>query len=295
MRMIRFFSAVLALVVLTGCAAVPYPYGQDIEGPQYLQLRDNETQIERGRPNAFVDGLGHYLFSLPTKLILWNWRVENHDITPETEQALRDYLAANGLQNVKVRLNEYAPGGEWSRLVRNREIGGGWRYTLGALSTVFYTIFPGRVFGGDHYNPYTNTISIYSDHPSIALHEGAHAKDFAQRELKGLYAAARMLPLLPLYHEALATGDTIGFHRDQGKAEAEKNDYRVLYPAYGTYIAGESLGIASWFGPITYPIELAVQAGVAIPGHIVGRVKASKVKEAPDPTESAVAALSGGR
>ncbi|WP_432820982.1 hypothetical protein [Trichloromonas sp.] len=285
--MIRLFWVVLAFAVTTGCAAVPYQYGQDIEGPKTLQLREGESQIERGRPNAFVDGLGHYLFSLPSKLILWSWRVENHDITPETELALRDYLAANGLQNVKVRLNEYAPGGEWSRLVRNREIGGGWRYTLGALSTVFYTIFPGRVFGGDHYNPFTNTISIYSDHSSIALHEGAHAKDFAQRELKGLYAASRLIPLFPLYQEGLATGDTVGFHRKQGASEAEKDDYRVLYPAYGTYIAGEGLGIASWFGPISYPVELAVQAAVAIPGHIIGRVKASQVEEAPEAMESA--------
>ncbi|OHB28587.1 MAG: hypothetical protein A2X84_03635 [Desulfuromonadaceae bacterium GWC2_58_13] len=286
----RIFCALWVFVVLAGCAAVPYPYGRDIEGPKALALRDRESQIERGRPIAFVDGLGHYFFSLPTKLILWNWSVENHRITPETEQALCDYLAANDLRQVKVRLNEYAPGGEWSRLVRNREIGGGWRYTLGVLSTVFYTIFPGRVFGGDHYNPYTNTISIYSDHPSIALHEGAHAKDFAQRELKGLYAASRMIPLFPLYQEAWATGDAIGFHRDQQAAEAEKNDYRVLYPAYGTYIAGESLGIASWFGPISYPVELAVQAAVAIPGHVVGRIKASQVDEAPEPTDSAVVA-----
>jgi hypothetical protein len=286
----RILPIVLILVLLAGCAVVPYQYGQGIEGPKTMALRDGEAQLVRGRPNALVDGLGHYLFSLPTKLILWNWSVENHDITPATEQALVDYLAANDLRQVKVRLNQYAPGGEWSRLVRNREMGGGWRYTLGVLSTVFYTIFPGRVFGGDHYNPYTNTISLYSDHPSIALHEGAHAKDFAQREYKGLYAASRIIPLFPLYQEALATGDTIGLHREQRQTAAEKADYRILYPAYGTYIAGESLGIASWFGPISYPVELAVQAAVAIPGHIVGRVKAAQVDENPGPVPSTAAA-----
>lgn len=286
----RILPIVLILVLLAGCAVVPYQYGQGIEGPKTMALRDGEAQLVRGRPNALVDGLGHYLFSLPTKLILWNWSVENHDITPATEQALVDYLAANDLRQVKVRLNQYAPGGEWSRLVRNREMGGGWRYTLGVLSTVFYTIFPGRVFGGDHYNPYTNTISLYSDHPSIALHEGAHAKDFAQREYKGLYAASRIIPLFPLYQEALATGDTIGLHREQRQTAAEKADYRILYPAYGTYIAGESLGIASWFGPISYPVELAVQAAVAIPGHIVGRVKAAQVDENSGPVPSTATA-----
>ena len=79
-----------------------------------------------------------------------------------TEASILEYLDANGLCNVKVRLNQYAPGGEWSRLVRNGEMPMAWRWTLGMLSVVFYTIIPERVFaglqGGDHYNPYTNTI-----------------------------------------------------------------------------------------------------------------------------------------
>jgi len=277
--MMRKLWMVLALALLSGCATVPYQYGKDIEGAEVLPLRGNEQQIERGRPIPLVDGLGHYLFSLPNKLILWNWRIENHAISPVTEEALRAYLDANGLHNVKVRLNEYAPGGEWSRLVRNREIGVFWRYTFGALSTVFYTILPGRVFGGDSYNPFTNTINLYSDHISVALHEGGHAKDFAQTHYKGAYAAARLIPLFPLVQEALATGETVGYHREEQAAEAEKDDYRVLYPAYGTYIAGEGLGIASWFGPVSYPTVLAIQAGVAIPGHIIGRIKASQVDD----------------
>lgn len=278
----RIICLVLTFAILTGCAATPYQFGKDIEGDEALQLRRSEPQIERGRPIAWVDGLGHYLFSLPSKLILWNWRIENHDISPATEQALRDYLAANDLQNVKVRLNEYAPGGEWSRLVRNHEIGGFWRYTFGALTTIFYTILPGRVFGGDSYNPYTNTINLYSDHISVVLHEAGHAKDYAQSQYKGVYAASRMIPLVPLYQEALATGETVGYHREEQAPEQEKDDYRVLYPAYGTYIAGEGLSIASWFGPVSYPVILAVQAGVAIPGHIVGRIKAAQVEEGPD-------------
>lgn len=281
--MIRLVMLLLALTLFSGCMAVPYTYTQEVEGGDVLALRTGEEQVHRGRPNAFVDGLGHYLFSLPSKLILWNWNIENHDISPETEAHLRDYLAANDLANVKVRINEYAPGGEWSRLVRNREVGGFWRYTLGVLTTVSYTIFPGRVFGGDHYNPFTNTINLYSDHASIALHEGAHAKDFAQREYKGWYAFLRMLPLVPLHQEGLATGDTLGFHYDRDEREERKDDYRVLYPAYGTYIAGEGLSAASWFGPVAYPVQLGVMAAVAIPGHIVGRIKAAGVDDEPPP------------
>ena len=71
--MIRLVMLLLALTLFSGCMAVPYTYTQEVEGGDVLALRTGEEQVHRGRPNAFVDGLGHYLFSLPSKLILWNW------------------------------------------------------------------------------------------------------------------------------------------------------------------------------------------------------------------------------
>jgi len=278
MTLKKFSLLIILLVSLSACTAVPYQYVNNIEDQYTLKLREGEAQIERGRPNVFVDGLGHYLFSLPSKLILWDWRVDNHDISPEIEAQLATYLELNNLDNVKVRLNQYAPGGEWSRLVRNREVNGFWRYTLGVLGTTFYTILPGRVFGGDHYNPYTNTINLYSGHASIALHEGAHAKDTATRRHPGLYSASRILPLVPLYQEGVATGDAVGYHRDRCEPQGEKADYKILYPAYGTYVAGEAL---NWMAT-SYPIKLAIQAGAAIPGHVVGRVRSALVDEEPE-------------
>ena len=281
----------LALLLCSGCATVPYHYSHNIEGPDTLDLRPGEPQFERGRPVAVVDGLGHYLFSLPSKLILWNWSVDNHDISPQTEQAISAYLAANDLPNVKVRVNEYAPGGEWRRLVKNHAINGFWRYTVGAITTTFYTILPGRLFGGDNYNPFTNTINLYSDNPGIAVHEAGHAKDFAGRDFKGLYATARLLPLFPLYQEAVATGDAIGYDKAEERPEKEKDAYKILYPAYGTYVVGEGLNIASWFTPISYPVQLAIQLAASIPGHIAGRIKAAQVEE-PSPAAAAAASVS---
>ncbi len=136
------------------CASTPYPYGRDLESDLTLKLRPGEEQIERGRPHKLIDGVGHYFFSLPAKLLLLDWRVDNHDISEETEASLLEYLDANGLCNVKVRLNQYAPGREWSRLVRNGEMPMAWRWTLGMLSVTIYSIIPERVFaglvGGDH-------------------------------------------------------------------------------------------------------------------------------------------------
>lgn len=266
-------AAVLSLLLVAfagGCATVPYRRGHNIESKNILELRPDEPQFERGRPNALIDGIG-WVFGLPSKIILLDSRMDNHVISPEVEQAVAEYLVTNGLRNVKVRVNEYAPGGEWSRLFRNKSVGWGWRYTIGVIANLFYTILPGRIFGGDNYNPYTNTINLYSNHRAVAIHEGGHAKDFAPRNWKGTYAFLYILPFVALYPEAKATGDAIGYMRVDRTAEEEKQAYRVLYPAYCTYVGG---GIGQ-FTPVPYVVYFAA----VIPGHIAGRVKASHVDE----------------
>lgn len=259
----------------SGCATQPYRYHLQAETDQAMIFEPGEPQIERGRPNRFLDGLGHYVVSVPSKLLLWSTRVENHNISERTENLLRDYLEKNSLKSVKVRLNQYSPGAEWRRLHRNRSVSLGWRATLGVLSVINYTIFPGRVFGGDSYNPYTNTINLYSDHEAIALHEGGHAKDLARRTHKGPYAAFYNVPGIPLYMEGVATGDVIGYLRAENLVDEEKDAYKILYPAYSTYITGEGLrwvDLPDW-------AEYLVAFGVAIPAHIFGRIKAATVDD----------------
>jgi len=260
-----------------GCATLPYQYGVARETAELPEVGTVGPQIDRGRPLPFLDGVGNYVVSLPSKLILLNWAVDSHRISPETEAVLRDYLAANHLSEVKVRLNQYAPGGEWRRLVANPEMPGFFKYTMGAVSTSLYTIMPGRFFGGDNYNPYTNTLSIYSDLPAVVLHEGAHAKDFAARSrgFRGWYAFMRILPLVPLWQEAEATGDAVGYTIEEKLTEERKDSYKILYPAYATYIAGEGLRWVALEPWVSYAIELAV----AVPGHITGRIKAAMVED----------------
>ncbi len=264
----------------TGCATEPYEFRRPYEEPGTLLLAADEPQVERGRRHRFLDGLGHYLLSLPSKILLIDWRVDNHDVSPETEAALLRYLHANGLHDVKVRINQYAPGPEWRRLFRNRAVAPFWRYTVGILSVAGYTAFPGRAFGGDSYNPYTNTISLYSDVRAVALHEGGHAKDFADTETKGFYGALRLLPLVALWQEAVATSDALGYERAQGTGDDERGALHTLYPAYGTYVGGEA---AQWVGGGS--LYYIVQYGAVVVGHIVGRTRGAFVddREAPPP------------
>ncbi|MDP1563217.1 MAG: hypothetical protein Q8M16_17695 [Pirellulaceae bacterium] len=230
---------------------------------------DDAPQIQRGQPRPIIDGIG-WVVGIPSKLILWDRRVDNHRIGLDTEQALAEYIAENQLDGVRVRLNQYRPGEDWVRLVRNKSVGPGWRYTLGTLSVLGETVFPGRVFGGDHYNPFTNTVHVYSDIPAVALHEGAHAKDFARREWKGTYGALYLLPIVPLYHESVATGDVFAYLEEHSDSTERAEAAKILYPAYGTY-AGSAAGslVSSYSNPL-YWVGLGG-------GHVAGRIEADRI------------------
>lgn len=198
-------------------------------------LAETEPMIERGKPRPIIDSIG-WLFGVPGRLLLWDPRIDNHHISRHTEAVVAGYLHDNDLHHVKVRLNQYAPLEDWHRLRNNRTVGWGYRYTLGTLSLLGEAIFAGRIFGGDHYNPFTATVHLYSDVPSIGLHEAAHAKDFARRRYPGTYALAYLIPVVPLWHERVATSDSIAYAEATGNQELLRESYRILYPAYGTYV-----------------------------------------------------------
>lgn len=259
------------LSAAVGCATAPYRYGTVREDARPVGLRSQSgPQIVRGKPHAVLDGVG-WVFGIPSKITMWNSRMENHRISSSTENAVSEYLASNDLDHVKVRLNQYDPCDDWRRLVDNKSVGWGWKYSLGTLSWLGETILPGRVFGGDHYNPFTETIHLYSDIPAVAVHEGGHAKDFATRYYKGTYAAGYLLPIAPLYYEALATNDAVSYFRAEGRREDELEAYRVLYPAYGTYVGNAAGYLVAGGG---FPIYVAGVIG----GHITGRMQAHQVE-----------------
>lgn len=265
---------IIGTCISLGCSRFQSPlHPQSITAMKVYEsaeLRENEPQIQRGERRKVVDAVG-WVVGIPSKILLWNRRVENHNVGPETEAAIAEYLQVNNLDTVRVRLNQYRPGEDWRRLVRNKSVGAGWRYTFGAVSVLGETVIPGRIFGGDHFNPFTNTIHIYSDVPVIAMHEGGHAKDFARRKWKGTYAAIYTLPIVPLYHESIASRDVVAYLAAIGTTEQQASASRILYPAYGTYL-GSAVGtfIPSYASPVYY-------VGV-IGGHIAGRVDARQIE-----------------
>lgn len=273
----RDFRTCFLLFVLTacsfGCASSGYRYGSASHYYTSQELANiTGQQIERGQPRRFVDGFG-WIWGIPSKIILWDRRMENHDIDTQTEAELAAYLQENELSSVKVRLNQYNPRDDWRRLVANKAVGPGWRYTLGTLLVAGETIFPGRLFGGDHYNPFTNTVHLYSNSPAIAWHEAGHAKDFARRKWKGTYAAAYLIPGVPLYHEAQATNDALSYVMATRDPATQREAYNLLYPAYATYI-GSALNDPTGI----------VYVGAVLAGHAAGRWKSRQIPDLPPET-----------
>ncbi|MFL0810837.1 MAG: hypothetical protein K6L76_10515 [Agarilytica sp.] len=267
--MLKLLFACATIALFSGCASNTYQYGTGKHGSTNKAPVIHQ-QVYQGAPSPILDASDWYWPpSLIAKLFLWNKNIDSHEVSQETIDELLLYLDKNDLDDVQVLVNTYKPGLQFSRLFKNREVGAGWRYTLGLLSTSLYAVLPGRFFGGDHYNPYTNTISIYSDDPAIAIHEGGHAKDFNSRRWKGLNAALYMLPGAALYYEAVATSDALSYLQWECRYNEEKDAYKTLHPAYGTYIGG-----------LAHTVTGGVLIG-AIPGHITGAIGAANVEENP--------------
>lgn len=266
------------LLSMAGCVTAPYRYCGDLRTEQDACLQPGEPQVERGRRAPVLDTVG-WVVGVPAKIIMLDHRVANHNVSAEVETTLQQYLTSNGLDRVKVRVNQYDPAGEWKRLTQNKSVAWPVRYTAGTFTVVGYTLLPGRVFGGDGYNPFTNTVNLYSDVPMLALYEGGRAKDYAQREYKGLYALAYAVPGVGLvWHDARASSDAISYLEQNGTPEQVKEGFRTVCPAYAidaSHPLGSIVGV-----PLVLPAAAA--------GHVVAQVKASAIAEArPQPAMAA--------
>lgn len=261
---VSLFVSALSL----GCAAGRVPRFDQSNGNASAVSLNGEPQIEHGRPHRFIDGVG-WVFGIPEKIALWDRRASNHDVSPETEQKLSEYMAANGMESTKVRINQYDPGGEWRRLVDNKSVGAGWRYTVGALRTLGYTILPGRVFsgfvGGDSYNPYTDSIYVYSDIPAVAVEQGAQAKNVRWREHPGTYASIYSLPVLTLFPGKAAKSEVYEHVALNGTYDEQVATRDALYPKYGMEIGGQT----AYLVPGSSIVFSLAGAGV---GHVVDAV-----------------------
>ncbi len=240
MRFIKINIICVYAIIVLGCASAKTASNPD----QNLSTTNwqHESQIEVGMPNIVVDGLGN-IISIPKKIILLDTRIDNHSISPKTQEALKHYIQDHPkfMQDTKVRINQFAPVGEFKRLIKNKKVRWWWRIFPG-IPVTFFSL-GGRLFGGDHYNPFTDTIHLYSDITPVALHEAGHAADTAEKVEEGwadYYILGRVLPVVALHQELVASEKAVHHLEEKNDKKEEKNAYRILVPAYGTYVGGSS-------------------------------------------------------
>lgn len=255
--------------------SLPVPAGSTAPTPV------GRSVISRGRRLPFLDALGRVL-SAPNKLIFLNPRFESHDLDPQVERAMAAFISEHGLEGLRVRINEYAPLEDLGRLFTSGRTNILLRLLFGLPTWLATTLSCGRLFGGDHYNPWTDTVNLFSSHTGIALHELGHVLDFRRRTFPGLYALTRYIPGVALYQEYLASKYAIDFMRARGMHEEELRALRILYPAYSTYVFGAlvelfpSAGIRSLLFPVIaighlLGISHAMKREVALEREVVGQ------------------------
>lgn len=246
----------------TGCATTPYQYGRflaDTDEPPA------EVVFEYGRPHKTLDNIA-WATGIWSRVLFMNCGMNKHELSEKTRDKLVSYLEENELNDVLVRVNQYDPKGEWHRLRENEFVSPGWRYSFGTLSLVQYTLIPGRILGGDHYNPFTNTLYINSDVPAVVLHEAAYAKDVHGRPMPGTYAVLNEIPVVSLWRRTWCVNDVLGYARANNDWLMEDETYRVVYPQMGA----QSTGLASTFVPFWDSMILHVAGAAA--GHATGRM-----------------------
>ena len=232
----------IAVFYLALLAFVPTCVGE--EPAWYYAAPDVNLDVEYGSRRPVLDVAG-WVVGIPRKLLMLDSRVDNHRVSGETVDKVTDYMARKDLESVKLRVNQWDPIGEWQRLVSNDRVAPGWKYTFGTLHHLRYTFMPGRLFGRDEYNPFTNTVSIYSDVPTLGMVESAYAHDVRQRNNRGAYASLQSLPLVAMWHETLATDDVLRYTALYGTPEEIAKARRILYSRYGSELGGEIGGVVS--------------------------------------------------
>ena len=233
---IGFLSCFLLLTSL-GCSTFNALEKRSfVNDQQSGQLSGQQVQIQRGRPRPILDAAGRFL-GFPNRIAIGVNEVDNHAISQATEMEIVNYLEQNGLESVLVRSNQYAPLGELKRMVANDQIRPIWKSTFGTYNLLKYTLLPGRLLGGDWYNPYSNSLHVYSDVPTLAIGRAAYAQDVQTRVNPGAYAAIKDVPFAGLSHETTATQLALQYYEDKPDEIAAARE--VLLPSYGASVGGQ--------------------------------------------------------
>ena len=225
------------LFALAGCQTV---CKQSTPCDACYQSSFHHPQISRGESNPLIDTLGAVV-GIPEQIFLMDSRANNHQVSRKTETTVLRYLENNQLNSVLVRVNQYDPVGEWQRLMTNDRISPFTRFSVGTYDWLKYTLVPGRILGGDNYSPYTDSLHLYSDLPSLALTKAAYAKDVHTRDAPSVYSFVQSAPIVGLWSDGKAYAEAINHISRYGSEQDLSEAQRILLPDMVGTFSGEAL------------------------------------------------------
>lgn len=174
--------------------------------------------------------------------------------TKELEKHLSDLKGVKELSNTLVRTQGSRPIKDLQRVWQNHRTGD-FSKVLGTLATPIIDL-QANLSRSNHYNPFSDTASIYSDIPEITRHEVGHAETFNRTGIPGGYAMLRAYDptnqlmggsgVMSQIQESTANNSALG-HLD--KAQDRREYRRRTYPGRGTYAAAGALGLGMTFSP----------------------------------------------
>lgn len=121
-------------------------------------------------PTALLAGTaGNLLSSLPLGALLQEHYAKSF-FPPDRQQlleAIKPFEHA-GVDGVKIRVGASDPIGGALRILEERK-------NFSEAAAVFLSLLTKDLTKSDHYNPFTKTVTLYSNHPQILQHELGHA------------------------------------------------------------------------------------------------------------------------
>lgn len=267
----------IAIVILTsGCIQKTYRYG--IANQELLAtLPQTPNLIAVGGNHPRIDSIERTV-QYPAK-VFRKWfpsskpAEEPAALRLQAVQSATDYLDDNGLNGVYVDVREYNPGGQWNRLQNNRSISPFWKYTGGTLNHVGYCVLPGRAFGRDSYNGFTNTLSINSTSPANSLLQAGYVKKLYDQQYPGTYLTANLLPILPLFRDSAVASDVLTYTRVKEQWQLEKE----LLPQVYAQLGGDAVSQATSIIPGIAYIPFYFKPILTGTGRAVGGVTGNAV------------------
>lgn len=115
------------------------------------------------------------------------------------------------LDQTEVYLNDVHPLDNIAKVWKNKRTGVGTKL-LGTLLSPITDAYA-ALLRADHYNPFADTASVFTNEPGIVAHEIGHAQDINSQDYPGLYTLARMAPIINLgvipYQEYAASRNAV--------------------------------------------------------------------------------------